>query len=146
MPGRAGSGSRSFGALPPRVRSLGSPLCGALGAAGCREDLGVRGTLGVLPKHRGNFPACPAPQRREPGLAGSDPLPPLRLRSEDGFTPISPSMFPLSFARRADYYNSSVIHIPILTASRGPWRHGPPLSPPSPSLLSCRTPPSRRRR
>lgn len=118
---------------------------GHLALRPCGVQRGFRGAgdIGGAPETPGEFSA---PQRREPGLAGSDPLPPLRLRSEDGFTPISPSMFPLSFARRADYYNSSVIHIPILTASRGPWRHGPPLSPPSPSLLSRRTPPSRRRR
>lgn len=147
MPGRAGSGSRSFGALPPRVRSLGSPLCGALGAAavrGAERISGCGGHWGCSRNTGGIF--CAAEERVGLGRIGASPSAPAALCSEDGFTPISPSMFPLSFARRADYYNSSVIHIPILTASRGPWRHGPPLSPPSPSLLSRRTPPSRRRR
>lgn len=131
-----------WGAAPAGAVPGFSPLRGTW-RCGLQRGFGGAGDIGGAPETPGEFSA---PQRRESGLAGSDPLPPLRLRSEDGFTPISPSMFPLSFARRADYYNSSVIHIPILTASRGPWRHGPPLSPPSPSLLSRRTPPSRRRR
>lgn len=139
-----GRGAVHLGRCPRGCGPWLLPSAGHLALRATERIWGCGGHWGCSRNTGGIF--CAAEERVGLGRIGPSPSAPAALCSEDGFTPISPSMFPLSFARRADYYNSSVIHIPILTASRGPWRHGPTLSPPSPSLLSRRTPPSRRRR
>lgn len=101
-PGRAGPGEPgSWGATPAGCGSRVFPAAGHLALRPCRVQTGFRGggdKMGVrsamLPKRRGRFPACPAPQRRELGRGRIGPFPsaPAELRSEDGFTPSPPSM------------------------------------------------------
>lgn len=122
-PCRARLGEPFIWGASPAVRGPGSPRCWTLGAAAVRGPeriLRWGGTVGtrlaVLPKRRGNFPACPAPQRREPGRGRVGPFhsSPAALR---GWIyprlshphPSPPVCF--HFPRRANYYNSRVIHM-----------------------------------
>lgn len=98
------------------VRAPGVPRRGTLGAAAVRAPGGISGwgdtggAPSAAPETPGKFSRAPgaAEERAGPGRDRT------ALRSEDGFTPVCPLlMFPLSFARRANYYTSSVIHIPL---------------------------------
>lgn len=92
--GRAGLAEPFFWGAAPAAAGPGSSLLWdtwPCGRAGSREDFGVRGTLGVLPKRQGNFSRVPgAAERAGLGRIGPFSCAPAALRSEDGFTPVSP--------------------------------------------------------